>query len=235
MLAKATAAVAGIHFFNTSAASLVSKYRGDSEKLVKTLFAVARHWSPSVVFIDEIDALVKARGGPTEHEGSRRLKTEFLTQMDGITSSSGGNVVVLATTNKPWDLDEALLRRLEKRIHVPLPNEEARMLLFQMLLQDIRVEQGMQALLSPLVTRTHQYSGADVRLLVREAAMGPMRRLLKNKTSQDIAAMREAGQLDVVGQVTLNDFIHALKTTRSSIDVKNLVHFEQWAGKFGST
>jgi SpoVK/Ycf46/Vps4 family AAA+-type ATPase len=233
MLAKATAAVAGINFFNTSAASLVSKYHGESEKLVKTLFNVARHWSPSVVFIDEVDALVKSRG-PNEHEGSRRLKSEFLTQMDGMTSSStDSNVLVLATTNCPWDLDEALLRRFEKRIYVPLPNDNTKMLLFQMLLQDVHVEEQVKSFLYPLVKRTKHFSGADIRLLVREAAMGPMRRMLLNKTSSDISEMRKMGILDV-GSIQLDDFIRALKKTNSSVDISKISKFDNWNKSYGS-
>ena len=233
MLAKATAAVAGISFFNTSAASLVSKYRGESEKLVKTLFAVARHWSPSVIFMDEIDALVKSRGGEGEHESSRRFKSEFLTQMDGMTSRVGNeNVVVLATTNKPWDLDTALLRRLEKRIHVPLPNAATRTQLFNMLLKDLQVD---ELVLYPLVKRTEYYSGADIRMLVREAAMGPMRRLLLGKTTADIGKMRVEGELNPDKfVVSLIDFVHAFKKTNSSIDVGGLSKFESWAHSYGS-
>ena len=240
MLAKATAAVAGINFFNTSAASLVSKYRGESEKLVKTLFQVASHWRPSVIFIDEIDALVKSRGN--EHEASRRLKSEFLVQMDGITSrmkrdddsnQNSDSVMVLATTNVPWDLDDALLRRLEKRIHVPIPNEKTRTALFRLLLKNVRVDEHFA--LNPLVTRTHGYSGADVRMLVREAAMFPMRRMLSGKNSEDISIMRMNGELKAEHMVvTLEDFVGALKKTSSSINMNKLSRFDNWATKYGS-
>ena len=238
MLARATAAVAGINFFNTSAASLVSKYRGESEKLVKTLFQVARHWSPSVIFIDEIDALVKSRGSDNEHEASRRLKSEFLTQMDGITSHNREkeNIVVLATTNCPWDLDQALLRRLEKRIHVNIPNEKTRTELFQLLLSgnDIQVDTKKFALY-PLVKRTANYSGADIRMLVREAAMGPMRRILNGKNVEDIAHMRLNGMLTSEHMVIqLEDFISALKKTSSSVDVNKIGRYNDWAASYGS-
>ncbi len=130
-------------FFNISASSIVSKWRGDSEKLVRVLFDLARHHQPSTIFIDELDSIMSARGEGEggEHEGSRRMKTELLIQMDGLASDAGANVFLLAASNLPWDLDAAMLRRLEKRIMVELPSEAARRQLLATLLRD-RVDEG---------------------------------------------------------------------------------------------
>lgn len=119
-LAKAVATECGTTFFNISASSIISKYHGESEKMVRILFELARHNAPSTIFLDEIDAIMTRRSSDFgQHEASRRLKTELLIQMDGLLSagSVGQKVFVIAASNTPWDLDEAFLRRLEKRVN----------------------------------------------------------------------------------------------------------------------
>ncbi|PNI41266.1 SPAST isoform 4 [Pan troglodytes] len=155
MLAKAVAAESNATFFNISAASLTSKYVGEGEKLVRALFAVARELQPSIIFIDEVDSLLcERREG--EHDASRRLKTEFLIEFDGVQSAGDDRVLVMGATNRPQELDEAVLRRFIKRVYVSLPNEETRLLLLKNLLckQGSPLTQKELAQLARTKTRT---------------------------------------------------------------------------------
>ncbi|GIL78028.1 hypothetical protein Vretimale_7368 [Volvox reticuliferus] len=209
LLAKAVATECRTTFFNISASSIISKWRGDSEKLVRVLFELARYHAPSTVFLDEIDALMAARGGEGEHEASRRMKTELLIQMDGL---ARGNelVFVLAATNLPWELDMALLRRLEKRILVPLPNTPARRAMFATLLAGrcaVDVSMDMMA------ERTEGYSGSDVAVVAKEAAMRPLRRLM---SKLELDGPVDTTQKVELGPITVDDARAALEVTKPS-------------------
>ena len=211
-----------------------------------TLFTLAglEKFAPSIVFLDEIDAVASTRGKRTEHDADRRLKSVLFSEMDGIVSGQKHTIMVLATTNRPWDIDEAMRRRLEKRIYVGLPNSDTRK---EMLRLHVDVEkEGKEGKereldsdtldLDTLAVATEGYSGADIRLLCREAAMMPMRRLLEGKSTEELMALKQSGQLEAVGSMTQGDFEEALKNTTSSVnlDAKSLNHFRNWEKEFGS-
>merc|ERR1712045_260274 len=120
----------GSTFFSVSSADLVSKWLGESEKLVKNLFEVAREKKPSIIFIDEVDSLCSSRSD-NESESARRIKTEILVQMQGVGNDNDG-ILVLGATNIPWVLDAAIRRRFEKRIYIPLPEPHARTEMFKL-------------------------------------------------------------------------------------------------------
>ena len=183
MLAKAVATECETTFFNIGASTVISKWRGDSEKLVRVLFDLARLRAPSTVFLDEIDALMSARGGGSggagEHEASRRMKTEILIQMDGLRGPSShdpsdppsaSRVFVLAATNLPWELDLALLRRLEKRVLVDLPCEAARARIVRELLRPHAKAPGVDP--EAVARATEGFSGSDVATLCRRWRCG---------------------------------------------------------------
>jgi katanin p60 ATPase-containing subunit A1 len=237
LLARAVASLGKTAFFNISASSLVSHYHGESEKLVRTLFALARHHAPSVVFFDEVDALASTRGAAGEHEASRRLKSELLMQMDGVHSAlnAAGStakehlVMVLATSNKPWDLDEAMRRRLERRIYIPLPDEPSRLAMLRIHLSGVALASDVS--LATLATQTSGYSGADLQLACRDASMMPMRRAVEGKSPVEIVAMQAEGALE--GEVSAADFDAALRKTQPSASAAEQQRYEAWDEEFG--
>eukprot|EP00756_Hemistasia_phaeocysticola_P016260 Hpha_TRINITY_DN15465_c3_g3::TRINITY_DN15465_c3_g3_i1::g.175177::m.175177/K07767/KATNA1; katanin p60 ATPase-containing subunit A1 len=232
MLAKAVATCANTTFFNMTASSLLSKWHGESEKLVKTLFQLARLKAPSTIFLDEIDALASKRGGGNEHEASRRLKSELLSQIDGIHGDdSSSMLVLLATSNKPWDLDEAFRRRLEHRIHIPLPDCAARADCFRIGLRTLQGDFDCRE----LARRTDGYSCADILQVCSRAARAPVRRALAGKTPAEVVRMREEGLLEESRiRVEFKDFIESLETCKPSVARDELKHYAEWERDFGS-
>eukprot|EP00697_Spironema_sp_BW2_P015704 gnl/Spiro4/6657_TR3436_c0_g1_i1.p1 gnl/Spiro4/6657_TR3436_c0_g1~~gnl/Spiro4/6657_TR3436_c0_g1_i1.p1 ORF type:complete len:399 (-),score=128.76 gnl/Spiro4/6657_TR3436_c0_g1_i1:227-1372(-) len=230
MLAKAVAADwCGPHggagtFFSISASSLTSKWMGESEKLVKALFAVAAQRQPSVIFIDEIDSLLSTRGGANEHESSRRLKNEFLVQFDGVAADAAARILVMAATNRPQELDDAAIRRLTKRVYVPLPGPEAKSQMIAKHLEGQRASLTARDL-SALGNQTVGFSASDIKSLCAEAAMGPVREL-----GSDICTV----PAEMLRPINRQDFVRALERTRPSVSLATIGMFEDWNRNFGS-
>ncbi|XP_039491916.1 katanin p60 ATPase-containing subunit A-like 1 isoform X1 [Drosophila santomea] len=232
MLAKAVATECGTTFFNVSSATLTSKYRGESEKMVRLLFEMARFYAPSTIFIDEIDSLCSRRGSESEHEASRRVKSELLVQMDGV---GGGEeqakvVMVLAATNFPWDIDEALRRRLEKRIYIPLPSDEGREALLKINLREVKVDDSVD--LTYVANELKGYSGADITNVCREASMMSMRRKIAGLTPEQI---RQLATEEVDLPVSNKDFNEAMSRCNKSVSRADLDKYEKWMKEFGSS
>jgi vacuolar protein-sorting-associated protein 4 len=141
-------------------------------RLVKQLFGMARENKPSIIFIDEIDALCGPRG-EGESEASRRIKTELLVQMDGVGKDSRG-VLILGATNIPWQLDSAIRRRFQRRVHISLPDTPARAKMFELAVGNTPCELG-QADYRQLADLSEGYSGSDISIAVQDALMQPVR------------------------------------------------------------
>ena len=231
MLAKAVATECRTTFFNISASSIVSKWRGDSEKLIRVLFELARYYQPSTIFIDEIDSIMSARDS-ADHEGSRRMKTELLIQLDGLVKSTE-RVFLLAASNLPWDLDAALLRRLEKRILVPLPSQEAKEKMLSAYFPQSSLNFGT---ISRLL---ESYSGSDIRLLCKEAAMKPLRRLMNRLENMDVDSTKnwhlpaDPQHTPVPEPVSISDIQEAIASTRPSYQISE-ERYTSWFKEFGS-
>ncbi|KAL5574636.1 hypothetical protein UlMin_016335 [Ulmus minor] len=236
LLAKAVATECGTTFFNVSSSTLASKWRGESERMVRCLFDLARAYAPSTVFIDEIDSLCNARGASGEHESSRRVKSELLVQVDGVNNSSTNEdgsrkiVMVLAATNFPWDIDEALRRRLEKRIYIPLPNFESRKELIRINLKTVEVAADVD--IDDVARRTEGYSGDDLTNVCRDASLNGMRRKIAGKTRDEIKNLSK----DDISKdpVAMCDFEEALTKVQRSVSQADIEKHEKWFSEFGS-
>ncbi|XP_020440807.2 katanin p60 ATPase-containing subunit A-like 2 isoform X5 [Corvus cornix cornix] len=262
LLAKAVATECNTTFFNISASTIVSKWRGDSEKLVRVLFELARYHAPSTIFLDELESVMSQRGTAPggEHEGSRRMKTELLVQMDGL-AQSDDLVFVLAASNLPCyrhgsccqshvstprcaetlsssafrELDSAMLRRLEKRILVDLPSEEARRVMIQHWLPPLSNSGGVKLRTdldySLLSQETNGYSGSDIKLVCKEAAMRPVRKIFDAlENHQPGNSNLPMIQLDTI---TTADFLDVITHTKPS--AKNLSQkYTAWQREFES-
>jgi vacuolar protein-sorting-associated protein 4 len=178
-LAKAVATEADSTFFAISSSDLISKWQGESERLVRNLFELAREAGQAIIFIDEVDSLCGSRS-EGESDSSRRVKTEFLVQMDGVGKHNEGKVLILGATNVPWELDAAIRRRFEKRVYIPLPEAESRAFMFKMHLGDTPSDLQEEDYLR-LGQITEGASGSDIKVLVKEALMQPLRRCQQAK------------------------------------------------------
>eukprot|EP00928_Gymnodinium_smaydae_P061327 TRINITY_DN45429_c0_g1_i1.p1 TRINITY_DN45429_c0_g1~~TRINITY_DN45429_c0_g1_i1.p1 ORF type:complete len:491 (-),score=102.89 TRINITY_DN45429_c0_g1_i1:83-1444(-) len=257
-LARACATEADATFFSISSSDLVSKWMGESERLVRNLFEMARESKPSIIFIDEIDSLCGARGESGESDASRRIKTEFLVQMDGV-GKSKESLLILGATNTPWDLDQGIRRRFEKRIYIPLPDAEARATMLKIHLGDTP-SQLTDADLRHIAERAEGFSGADLSILVRDAIFEPVRRLQRAKTfrrvtrkstvdgsekqywqpcspgdpnAQEKTLMEVNSDELLEPEVMAGDFEVALEKIRPSVSPKDLLQHEEFTSQYG--
>lgn len=251
-LAKATATEANNSTFLTvSTSDLVSKWVGESEKLIRALFDTARSKTPAIIFIDEIDSLLSERS-ESDSESARRIKTEFLIQMDGVGKSMDG-ILLLAATNIPWGLDSAVRRRFEKKIYIPLPDFEARKALIKLKIKDTPTDLTDQQI-DQLAQMTEGYSGADINILARDASMAPVNRIQQAQyfvmynnqlwpCNPDQPGAVKATVLDMTPEqlkllvppnITLQDFINSLQKVKPSVSPKDLTKFDQWTQEFGT-
>ncbi|XP_050033924.1 vacuolar protein sorting-associated protein 4 [Dermacentor andersoni] len=259
-LAKAVATEANNStFFSVSSSHLVSKWLGESEKLVRNLFEMARNQKPSIIFIDEIDSLCSTRSD-NENDATRRIKTEFLVQMQGVGTDNDG-ILVLGATNIPWVLDSAIRRRFEKRIYIPLPEEPARMHMFKLHIGNTPhtlTEDDFKQ----LAKRSDGFSGADISVLVRDALMQPVRKVqtathfrkvrgpsrsdpnvivddLLTPCSPGSPGAIEMSWMDVPGEklleptVTMSDMLLSLSTAKPTVNDADLDKLRKFMNDFG--
>ncbi|KAJ9086921.1 Vacuolar protein sorting-associated protein 4 [Entomophthora muscae] len=257
-LAKAVATEAQSTFFSVSSSDLVSKWMGESEKLVKILFAIARENKPAIIFIDEVDSLCGSRS-EGESEASRRIKTEFLVQMNGVGNDTAG-ILVLGATNIPWQLDSAIRRRFEKRIYIPLPDAHARAKMFELHIGETPCQLSQRDF-KYLADQTEGFSGSDIAVLVRDALMEPVRKVQMATHFKEVQApcrkspdqlrlywtpcspgdphavektWMEVGTDELLEpNLVVQDFIKAVQTGRPTVGVDDLKQHIKFTDEFG--
>eukprot|EP00216_Chloropicon_sp_CCMP2111_P002705 CAMPEP_0198240816 /NCGR_PEP_ID=MMETSP1446-20131203/5805_1 /TAXON_ID=1461542 ORGANISM="Unidentified sp, Strain CCMP2111" /NCGR_SAMPLE_ID=MMETSP1446 /ASSEMBLY_ACC=CAM_ASM_001112 /LENGTH=431 /DNA_ID=CAMNT_0043923587 /DNA_START=167 /DNA_END=1462 /DNA_ORIENTATION=- len=255
-LAKAVATEADSTFFSVSSSDLVSKWLGESEKLVANLFNMAREQAPAIIFIDEIDSLCSTRG-EGESEAARRIKTEFLVQMQGVGHNSD-RVLILGATNMPYALDQAVRRRFDKRIYIPLPEEHARATMFKIHLGDTPNNLTDKDF-TELAQKTDGFSGSDVAVAVKDVLFQPVRRTqdathFKPTTTKDgqqgwmACAPSEPDAVEhtlqefadegiaekvVIPPITKHDFDIVLLRARPTVSSDDLKIFQKFTEEFG--
>ena len=225
LLAAAVASEIKGVFFCADAASLMSKWLGESERNVSQLFAKAREnaekGQPAIVFIDEIDSLMGVRG--EEVGGEVRVRNQFLKEMDGILDKKRNyHVYLIGATNKPWVLDEPFIRRFQKRIYVPLPDIKARMDMFQIYAHDLKLDNNVD--FAELARVTEGYSGGDIRDLFQSTQLKVVRNFFTHGNVTDLASVPDP--------ITMEDFQSIVTGRRPSVSQTILKRYYDWDESF---
>jgi vacuolar protein-sorting-associated protein 4 len=220
LIAKAVAAEINATFFNVSAGNIVSKWLGESERLVMNLFELARKSQPAIIFMDELDSIGVSRSGD-DVGGERRLKTQLLTELQGLESDPEERITVIGATNLPWELDFALRSRFEKKIHVPLPDSVARQRIFEIHMEEVEVAPDVDY--GELADLSEGYSGREISVVCREAAMEPIRDLQRSGRLDDGEVILE------VRPVSRDDFLEAIENIRPATSPEEMRRYIEWA------
>ncbi|KAI5072878.1 hypothetical protein GOP47_0012984 [Adiantum capillus-veneris] len=243
MLAKAVATEAGANFINISMSSIASKWFGEGEKYVKAVFTLASKISPSVVFVDEVDSMLGRREKPGEHEAMRKMKNEFMSNWDGLRTKDRERVLVLAATNRPFDLDEAVIRRLPRRLMVNLPDAANRTKILKVILAKEEVAPDLD--FDDIAAMTDGYSGSDLKNLCVMAAYRPIREILDKEKKEQEAAVAEgrpppplvgtAGSPVNIRPLNMDDVRRAHEQVCASVssDSANMTELIQWNELYG--
>ncbi|KAF9593655.1 hypothetical protein IFM89_024472 [Coptis chinensis] len=239
MLAKAVATEAGANFINISMSSITSKWFGEGEKYVKAVFSLASKIAPSVVFVDEVDSMLGRRENPGEHEAMRKMKNEFMVNWDGLRTKDKERVLVLAATNRPFDLDEAVIRRLPRRLMVNLPDTTNREKILRVILAKEEMAPGVD--LEAVANMTDGYSGSDLKNLCVTAAHCPIREILEKEKKEKNMALAENRSLPAlhssadIRPLSMEDFKYAHEQVCASVssESSNMNELLQWNDLYG--
>ncbi|MFS7944269.1 putative AAA+ ATPase domain, ATPase, AAA-type, core, AAA ATPase, AAA+ lid domain-containing protein [Helianthus anomalus] len=228
LLAKALATEAGANFISITGSTLTSKWFGDAEKLTKALFSFASKLAPVIVFVDEVDSLLGARGGGSEHEATRRMRNEFMAAWDGLRSKDSQRILILGATNRPFDLDDAVIRRLPRRIYVDLPDADNRLKILKIFLAKENIEPDLD--IRSLANATEGYSGSDLKNLCIAAAYRPVQELLDEEKKGN-----KYDKTPALRPLNLDDFIQSKAKVGPSVayDAASMNELRKWNEQYG--
>ncbi|XP_054629649.1 outer mitochondrial transmembrane helix translocase isoform X1 [Dunckerocampus dactyliophorus] len=184
MIAKATAKASGCKFINLQASTLTDMWYGESQKLTAAVFSLAIKLQPCIIFIDEIESFLRNRSS-LDHEATAMMKAQFMSLWDGLETSSATQVMIMGATNRPQDVDAAILRRMPTTFHVGLPNARQRQDILRLILAGENLSNTIN--LKEIAEKTEGYSGSDLRELCRDAAMYRVRDYVRKEQMRQIA------------------------------------------------
>ncbi|KAI5417264.1 hypothetical protein KIW84_042037 [Lathyrus oleraceus] len=239
MLAKAVATEAGANFIDISMSKITSKWFGEGEKYVKAVFSLASKAAPSVIFIDEADSMLGRRENPGEHEATRKMKNEFMVNWDGLRTKDSERVLVLAATNRPFDLDEAVVRRLPRRLMINLPDAPNRAKILKVILAKEELSPDVD--LDAVASMTDGYSGSDLKNLCVTAAHCPIKEILEKEKKERASALEEGRPAPAlcnsgdIRSLNMEDFKHAHQQVCASVSSEsvNMTELVQWNELYG--
>lgn len=241
MLAKAVASQSGANFINISMSTIASKWFGEGEKYVKAIFTLASKIAPTVIFIDEIDSILGKRERPGEHEAMRKIKNEFMANWDGLKTKTTERILVLGATNRPFDLDDAVLRRLSRRLMVDLPSQENRTKILKVILKGEDLAEDFNY--DVLATLTEGFSGSDLKNLCVAAAYQPIREILEKEKKEleeqvgkeEIMEEKKIDQEIFIRPLTMKDFEKSMKEISASVseDAFSIGELRKWNEIYG--
>ncbi len=227
LLAKASCNTLNATFFEARISSLLSKYFGESNKLINALFAKAKKMQPSLIFMDELDSIAVSRDSNVD-ESTRRVLGQLLTEIEGFNTNQQDTILIMGATNKPWDLDDAIVSRFQKKIYVPLPDLVARKIILQIHLEGADIS---RIDLSRLAERTEGFSGRDISNLCQEAIIKMVRETnpnLENLTVRELESYSLGHR-----PLTEEDFEEAFSKIKPSAQAGSIEKYEEWKRQFG--
>lgn len=235
LLAAATAGSLQATFFNVKVGQLLSKYFGESSKLVTALYNVARKKAPSIIFLDEFDSIALNRGGDIS-EASRRILSTFLAELDGMKNKDASNyILTIAATNVPWDLDNAVLSRFPKRIHIPLPDHDAvkEMIMINTIKKGLEFDGDFERITEKCVEK--MYAGRDISTLCNDAIWNMVRNQNPNLSNLADKPLNEVKNYELKTQkLHIEDFELSFERIEGAVKLKDVLQFKQWGAEYGS-